>query len=242
MTERHPEELLAPFVDGELTGDEHRAVEAHVASCPVCAREVGLARRAALALGGLDQVPSPAGLSTPAIQHARPGSRLVRRLGWAATGAAAAALVTIFAVSQLTSSKGAADSALPGRVATNAGPGDVAPEALSSMPLYTESDRDYSQDALRERLRADRRASATAAYDQAKASDETLQSPEGQAALLCVNSAGLRADEGAKLIQIELARYEGAPAYVVLFWRSADSLELWVVDQETCQIRFLANA
>ncbi len=39
----HPEELLAGYVDGTLSPQERAAVEAHVAGCARCSREVGLA-------------------------------------------------------------------------------------------------------------------------------------------------------------------------------------------------------
>ena len=57
----HPEELLAGYVDGTLSAKDRVAVEAHLAACSRCSREVELARwspdGAAVADGG----PGPSG-------------------------------------------------------------------------------------------------------------------------------------------------------------------------------------
>ncbi len=41
----HIGELLVPYADGELEGDERRRVEAHLAACPACREEVHLLSR-----------------------------------------------------------------------------------------------------------------------------------------------------------------------------------------------------
>ena len=46
----HPEELLAGYVDGTLSAQERAAVEAHVAGCARCSREIALASSARSAL------------------------------------------------------------------------------------------------------------------------------------------------------------------------------------------------
>src|SRR6476469_1460521 len=53
---KHPEELLAPFVDGTASLEERAAVEAHMAFCQRCVEEIGLAMQARAALAQLPEV------------------------------------------------------------------------------------------------------------------------------------------------------------------------------------------
>jgi anti-sigma factor RsiW len=65
----HPQELLAPFVDGTATLPERAEVEAHLSFCPACRKEVELARTARAALMALPDLESP-GLQVPSVQPA----------------------------------------------------------------------------------------------------------------------------------------------------------------------------
>ncbi len=69
----HPEELLAGYVDGTLSAQERAAVEAHVAGCARCSREIGLATSARSALRSLEEVPAPADIGSLAIREASGG-------------------------------------------------------------------------------------------------------------------------------------------------------------------------
>ena len=53
-TPTHPEDLLAPYVDGSLGTDERAVVEAHLAGCDRCRDEVDLARPARAVLASLE--------------------------------------------------------------------------------------------------------------------------------------------------------------------------------------------
>src|SRR5207302_1302282 len=55
----HPEELLAAFADGTASLEERAEVEAHLAFCEDCLREVELARSAHAALRALPEVEAP---------------------------------------------------------------------------------------------------------------------------------------------------------------------------------------
>jgi anti-sigma factor RsiW len=44
MTQTHPRDRLGEFADGELSGEEARGIEVHLAGCTECAREVALIR------------------------------------------------------------------------------------------------------------------------------------------------------------------------------------------------------
>src|SRR5512133_796308 len=63
--DRHPEELLAGYVDGSLSDRERAAVESHLSTCALCREESALAMRAVATLRGLDDVPVPVGVISP---------------------------------------------------------------------------------------------------------------------------------------------------------------------------------
>ena len=69
----HPEELLAGYVDGSLSAKERAAVDAHIAGCARCSREVQLATHARAALGSLEEVPAPSDIGSLAIREASGG-------------------------------------------------------------------------------------------------------------------------------------------------------------------------
>jgi putative zinc finger protein len=239
----HPEELLAAFVDGELNERDTRAVEAHVKSCARCADEIALAGRAVTALGALEDVPAPLGLSTRATQQARPVRPFAERLQWAAGIAAAAALIGIFAVIALRSNT--ADDLSSGRGAGGeAGPMFTPPAegaggAGGGNFVYT--DADYTDEALQAMVRREAGVEDSGGGDGVLTSASTLSEAEIAAATECVERAGLEAQQGAVLIRVEAARYKGDPAYVVLFSRG-DTIEVWVVDRTTCGIRYVATS
>lgn len=74
----HPEDLLADYVDGSLSSQDRAVVEAHLASCPRCLDEAGLARGAVSALRSLPEVKAPAGLGQAAIEEAEAASSAAR--------------------------------------------------------------------------------------------------------------------------------------------------------------------
>jgi hypothetical protein len=244
MNDRHPEELLAAYVDGELNAADRRAVEAHAASCAVCTEELALARRAVAALGALDDVPAPAGLATPAIQRAKPEARWVRRLGWAAAGTAAAAVIALFAVTQLGGGTAADLGPQSGRdVAEQAGgpEGDAAGAPVAG-PMFLDSTADYSSEEVSELVRRSQKDEDVVLSGADGGSTHSLDSPQGRAAVECIDRAGLRGDETTTLLRIEAARFEGTPAYIVLFRRGDEAFEVWVVDRQTCGILHVASS
>jgi len=90
-------ELLVPYSDGELSGDDCRRVEAHLAACPECRSEIGVLGRSLELARAIWQesaaaVP-PLHRVTPSPPH--PVARSPRR--WALRAASAAAVVLIAA-------------------------------------------------------------------------------------------------------------------------------------------------
>ena len=68
---RHPEELLAAFVDGTATVRDRAEVEAHLTFCAICRDEVDLARAGRAALRSLPEVDAPPlGLTIPRSEAA----------------------------------------------------------------------------------------------------------------------------------------------------------------------------
>lgn len=90
--------LLVPFIDGEATPSERSEVEAHLTSCPVCARELRAERRLRAAL--LRAIPRPGALCGEeargfvAVLRARTRRRAVALATKLLAAAAAAILVS----------------------------------------------------------------------------------------------------------------------------------------------------
>jgi anti-sigma factor RsiW len=240
----HPEELLAAFADGDLRERDREAVEAHLAECEQCSQELVLARRAVTALSGLEEMPAPLGLATPAIQQAKPVRRWGERLQWAAGIGAAAALIGVFAVIAIRSGTDVAptsDAAGPAMTAEGdaaGGGGDGGAEAASQ---FVSTDADYDAEELQDLVRTEAGADDATPSPAAVRVSSALSEAEIAEATRCVERAGLQAQEGAVLIRVEAARYEGDLAYVVLFERD-ETVEVWVVDRETCGILYVASA
>ena len=67
-------ELLSAYIDGEVTAAERGLVEAHLASCAVCGRDLATLRQTVALLGKLPQVaaPRPFTLRESDVQSLRP--------------------------------------------------------------------------------------------------------------------------------------------------------------------------
>ena len=95
---------LDAYIDGELSAEEMRAVEAHAAACEECGRELETAKFVRDALGGLDQeiaVPLPAHVGWQKAVRAEAKRRANRRWQRAAYAVAAALVLVIGAVAIL---------------------------------------------------------------------------------------------------------------------------------------------
>lgn len=115
MSQEHPEELLAGYVDGELSAEGAAQVQLHLNDCSVCRAEVELARSGLAALRALPELEPPElpALGRVAALPARDAERprtsrsreprrgLGRRAGaWAAGLAAAASVVGLLLLAQ----------------------------------------------------------------------------------------------------------------------------------------------
>jgi hypothetical protein len=244
MTERHPDELLASYVDGELEAEERRQVKAHLASCARCTEEVAIAKRAFKALSALEEVPAPLGLATPAIQRAHPQKRMVARLQWAAGSAAAAALIVAIGLilwrsGDVAPTGGAEDRREVGPQMGEEGAGAPEPQPLSGS-FYVETTNNYTREQLDAIAQGSRNSLS---YDDGvQITAAQAGSEEVDRALECVGDAGLRAEDGAQLNRIEAARFEDTRVYIVYSTPEEGGQDVWVVDREECQIRYVASS
>ena len=131
---------LDAYIDGELSPDEMRAVEAHAAACEACGRELMAAKYVRDALDALDEevaVPLPAHVGWQKAVRAEAKRRVSRRRMRAFCAAAAALVLVIgaFAMLQRTPAR-MDDQALTLSVAPTeavvARDGDMVAAALSS--------------------------------------------------------------------------------------------------------------
>jgi hypothetical protein len=172
-TVRHPDELLAGYVDGSATPDEREAVEQHLPACAACQEEVQLATEARAALISLPELGAP-GLAEAGVLALRraafqavptdqpdgatgaeaapspaPGTvpaepRSRRsRLAWAQLAAAAAIVVVLGGL-----------VAIPlllsngGSKASRTSPNGAVPSPAANLPVLVDRGANYSQASL----------------------------------------------------------------------------------------------
>ena len=251
---RHPEELLAAYVDGSRADQELTAVEDHLAECGTCREDVRLAEAARGRLRALQEVDMPAATRRAAVraldrEAATPLAPDRSRLGepagerrrdprkWLAGFAAAAVLVGLIAVAlpRLSTS----DSAGTAATARGEGAADAAAPspAGSGPPIVERQDMDYGPAEVAA-LAADEAdtAAAGAVPEQVAA----RQPPGAEQAIQCVRRWASAA-EGAMPIRVIEATYQGRPAYLGVA-RQAPPREgsarilVWVLARDACEL------
>jgi hypothetical protein len=261
----HPEELLAEYAEGTLDPEERSRVEAHLAACDRCGREVALARNAREALAGLPELEAPAGLGLAVRRHARPGGSRAWRV--VAPVAAAAVLIAggIVVVRSLTGDEvggptaGDAEGAPATAPQEEAEGGAEAADGVrqldaSGLPRYRQSSRNYSQAglvtlarSLRDEARTELgRGLARSATSFFAAFDASALPTRLRGIYRCV-VAEVPPDQLIVPFTIEAASFEDEPAYVASFLQGPapdqpyDRLVIWVVGREDCGLRSLAS-
>jgi hypothetical protein len=244
----HPEASLAPYVDGSLAPEERAEVDAHLAACIRCRREVALAVAARAALTPLDEVDAPEGLGVAAIAE---GQRLaaerypevtpLRRprpltSRWlTAAGAAAAVLLALAIVPNLGRSTRPAETLAE----------DAAAPAFDTAPasVVEIQDTDYDQSEV-ERIAAeflsggDTAMGPTATAAEAGGTRFSAQAVRGATA--CLDAAFEQPD--GTLTRIIRARYGGKEAYLGFYLVGPgaglppDALRILVAGAEDCSI------
>jgi hypothetical protein len=266
--DEHPEELLADFVDGALEDPDR--VEEHLTRCERCREEVALARRARQELSGLPEVDVPAGLDLAVRREARRSpSRRVWAIAGAAAVAAGILAGGIVLVGQGILGGGTEQgegAAAPqevqeqggGEGSTQAPQGDTQEAggrttALALVPSVTTSTKDYTATSLANlgrRLRDDARLLLQKGFPKTSNqyfADFRIESltEEARTAVQCA-LADVPADQPVVPILVQRASFQGTPAYVAAFLQGPspatpyDRLLIWVVDRETCALRYYA--
>jgi anti-sigma factor RsiW len=241
----HPEELLAPYVDGSLDASERAVVDAHLAACARCREEVAVARRAVAALSTLGEEPVPLGITAPVLARAERAAPLRSRSPrWAVGLAAAAALVLAGALVLPQVLRGPAGPSPGGAtmgVAEDA-EREAAELATPGLPPLEVWDADLGErGAKRLALRSARLAPSPApdnAFAATGGADEALS---------CLTASGAVLDEQHVLVRLISARYLGTPAYLAVFREGPGGdqpptrVVVWVVAREDCRILTLLS-
>jgi len=254
-TPEHPEELLAPYVDGALDASARAGVDAHLASCERCREEVELATRARTALRALPEPAVPASIGRVVARRvdrleAAAGPRWASRLGLAAA-AAIVVLGAVVIVPRLGSDgdRGAvtamasdaaqeeADApAFAGEGAIGALPDAVRPPSLERL------DRDYDAQSVADLAREVARnpVPGAGAADPAASSEASFErdAEEFRDAIRCTERWAEDLEGGVALRVIE-ATYEGAPAYLGVYRRDAEDgsdVLVWVLGRAGCDL------
>jgi hypothetical protein len=245
---RHPEELLAAYVDRSLADEALEAVERHLAECETCREDVRLAEAARERLRELPEVDVPAGTRRAAAQALdREGSELggagrrdPRR--WLAGLAAAAVIVGVIAVAlpRLTSSDSAGTSAA---ARSEEVPNAAMPTPSGSRPPIVErQDMDYEPADVAALAADEAGATAAGAADEAGAPEQALarQPPGAEQAIQCVRRWASAA-QGATTTRVIEASYQGRPAYLGVARQTPpgegpDRILVWVLAREACKL------
>jgi hypothetical protein len=244
----HPEEHLAGFVDANLSPHEQRAVDAHLADCARCRREVALAAGARAALGTLAEVPAPPDVAASALREAGVAKRARPTNGppawYRIAGVAAAVAAGLLVVSLVLPKVGGSSKDASAQREAGAGAADGGADTTSAQATALEiQDVNYDDDSL-SALSASYKAAedsggvATAeAPAEAALTDTSLQT---QKALRCtVKSAP---DETGQLTRLIKARFQGTPAYLAVFLEGPgadqppDAVSVWVFATDGCAI------
>jgi anti-sigma factor RsiW len=245
----HPEELLAGYVDGTLSAQERAAVEAHVAGCARCSREIGLATSARSALRSLEEVPAPADIGALAIEVAS-GSRAAAvegtprwyRVGGLVAAVAAGLLVFTLVLPHVGQSD---DSGGGDQRALRASERDTEAGKLHAASGIEIQHQNYDNTSLTELITsvaAEDSSAGGAAVGTAAAPAPSTTGSQAQVdkALACiVQSAPGETGDLQRLIR---ARFQGTPAYLALFTEGpgagqpADTAIIWVFAVDDCRI------
>ena len=238
----HPDDLLAPYVDGALSTAERNAVIRHLATCERCATEVELAGRASRALRTVPEAAAPAELGVPAIEAAErnaserapevtplpePASR-PNGLRWVAAAVGVAAAIALAATVLPHIGQGSSEAALPAA----AGGGAVA--SIAPVSRVEVQNVDYDVDTVQALAGSFARAAAPggsgvafapghSGVPQAASGNGTQAPQEGSmtqgesvsAAAACLSKAF--ADPQGELVRLIDARFRGTPAYIGVY-------------------------
>jgi hypothetical protein len=251
----HPVDLLVDLVDGSIAPQDRVVVEAHLADCARCRRDVELAAAGRQVARSLPSPETPDGLADEAIaeaeRHARevaPEVAALRDRGgradapawyrWAGAAAAAAAVLLIVVVA-LPNVGGGGDEAQVGSTAEDAAFAPRAAETVEVLDLDLDTDQVQAL-ALGYRATPDEVAADTGAAMPSEAiADAGAVTPKD--VLSCLRTA-VPELETQRPVRLIAARFEGTPAYLGVFLsgpgagQAPDTATVWVVGRSGCEI------
>lgn len=267
--DEHPEELLTDLVDGALEDPARERVEEHLSRCERCREEVALARRARQELSGLPEADVPAGLDLAVRREARrsPSRRVWAIAGAAAAAGILAGGIVLVGQGILGGETEQGQGVAAPSEVQEGGGGDQPPGPASegkdtleaagrnavTTPTVTTSDRDYTPTSLASLgrdLRDDARLLLQKGFPNTSTkyfADFQFESLEEEArtAVQCA-LAEVPAEQPVVPLLVQRASFEGTSVYVAAFLQGPspttpyDRLLIWVVDRETCALRYYA--
>lgn len=248
---------LSAYLDGELDTDERSSIEGHLPSCVECRSMLDALRATVADLAMLPEpVPSEqdAWALRSAIARARAPVKRWHRAAWAA-GAAAAALVAVVAIVRPGADQGQTLATAPeaGRGAAGAG---ATANIVYDAGAFTASSAQAKllQVAGKVSPGATVRAVAPAPVTgggaaPGAAADTTVS--EGEAFSIgpdvsreidrCVAEIQRSTQQLLQPVEYDVGTYESKPAFL-LFFRTTERYELWVVQRPSCDTLFFAQA
>jgi len=247
----HPEEHLAGYVDATLSPHEQRAVDAHLAGCARCRREVALATGARAALGSLAEVPAPPGVAASALREAGAAKRArpTNGPGWyRIAGIAAAAAAGLLVVSLVLPKVGGNSNDATDRQAVAAGGADAGgiAEAAAALMIQDVDYDDASLSALASSFKTAGDGGGVGAAEASAAQSLPATPQQTRKALRCIVRSA--PDETGQLTQLIKARFQGTPAYLAVFLEGPgadqppDAVSVWVFATDGCAILSYSNA
>lgn len=239
----HPQEHLAPYVDGILAPSERAEVDEHLRSCARCRGELSAARAAREVLRSLPEPAAPdlaASYFTPERVARLTAPRVTTRSPWVrvAPALAAAAVVALVAIAAPRLGTSSDDSGSGGVEAADTA---VAPPGPVRLVL---DDTDYDVASLQETATG-YAASLMAASDAAAAGATPAEGATAGAARSAEATRCLRrAFPGfpGEIVAARLARFEGSPAYLGFVLERPGpglapvTLSIWVASSQDCSI------
>lgn len=242
---KHPEDLLADYVDGTLTDQERAVVRAHLATCETCREEVDLASRVLPALTSLTDEPVPFGVTGPVLAEARRTTErrqpFLQRFQWAVGFAAAACLLLVaVVVGPKLLSGGSSDETMrsaAGVAEASKAPSTDAVLGAEGAVQLERLDVDFDEAAVADLAKI---SAAEAPEPPALAVQAELAAPD--AGIACLQRSGIELGEREQLVRLIEASYLEEPAYIGVLFEGPgaglppDHAVVWVVSAKGCRL------
>jgi hypothetical protein len=246
----HPEELLAGYVDDTLSAKDRAVVDAHLAECAKCSREVVLAAGARSALRSLPEEPAPAGVATQALEEAGgvqrsgggDGTPRWYRIGGAVAAIAAGLLVFTLVLPHIGQGGEPASDAAQGKAGATAGGAreGSAIVAATAIEIRHVNYDNASLTAFASSFQSDAPGAGGVGTAEAPVAPVIGTKAQTDKGLACIVKSA--PDQGGELQSLIRARFQGTPAYLAVFLEGPgagqppDTVTVWVFATKDCTI------